>query len=135
MYQALYIFSVKLTMAMEIAGFIVRLLSSLLWFQIYRLGASIIDTSFPRLSDSDLRNSFLEPPLLARQSSRDPELRNSFLEPPAIAKQRLRSEDILGDSIYTPLLDNGQSNILSPKSTQVYVISTSSSLNLFVYFL
>ncbi|KAL1204894.1 hypothetical protein V5N11_017492 [Cardamine amara subsp. amara] len=120
MYQALNIFSVKLTMAMEIAGFVVRLASSLLWFQIYRLGASIIDTSFPRLSVSDLRNSFLEPPRLARQSSRDPELRNSFLEPPAVARQ----EEILGDSInkptyYTPLLDNSQSNILSHNSTQV----------------
>ncbi|CAH2053821.1 unnamed protein product [Thlaspi arvense] len=121
MYQALHIFSVKLTMAMEIAGFIVRLSSSLLWFQIYRLGASIVDTSFPRLSDSDLRNSFLEPPLLARQSSRGPGLRNSFLEPSAIAKQRSRSDEILGDSIdelayhNTPPLDDGQNNITSPK--------------------
>ncbi|EOA31242.1 hypothetical protein CARUB_v10014412mg [Capsella rubella] len=124
MYQAFYIFSVKLTMAMEVAGFVVRLSSSLLWFQIYRLGASIIDTSFPRQSDSDLRNSFLEPPLLARQRSRDPELRNSFLEPHVIAKPRSRSDEILGDSVdepasYTPLSDGGQSNITTPNVTQV----------------
>lgn len=133
MYQALYIFSVKLTMAMEIAGFVVRLSSSLLWFQIYRLGASIIDTSFPCQSDSDLRNSFLEPPLLARQRSRDPELRNSFLEPPAIAKQRSRSDEILGDSIhepacYTPLFDGGQSDITTSNATQVFLFLTYSSL-------
>ncbi|KAL9291260.1 hypothetical protein AtEden1_Chr3g0170491 [Arabidopsis thaliana] len=122
MYQVFYIFSVKLSLAMEIAGFVVRLSSSLLWFQIYRLGASIIDSPFPRQSDSDLRNSFLEPPLLARQRSRDPELRNSFLQAPAIAKQR--SDEILEDSIdepasYTPLLDGGLSNITLPNATQV----------------
>ncbi|CAE5967114.1 unnamed protein product [Arabidopsis arenosa] len=124
MYQVFYIFSVKLTLAMEIAGFVVRLSSSLLWFQIYRLGASMIDSSFPRQSDSDLRNSFLEPPLLARQRSRDSELRNSFLQPPTIAKQRSRSDEILEDSIdqpasYTPLFDGGQSNITSPNAKQV----------------
>ncbi|XP_010487095.1 PREDICTED: uncharacterized protein LOC104765117 [Camelina sativa] len=124
MYQAFYIFSVKLTMAMEIAGFVVRISSSLLWFQIYRLGSSVIDTSFPRQSDSDLRNSFLEPPLFARQRSRDPESRNSFLEPPAIPKPRSRSDDFLGDSadepaFYTPLLDGCQSNITTPDITQV----------------
>ncbi|XP_010465125.1 PREDICTED: uncharacterized protein LOC104745554 [Camelina sativa] len=124
MYKAFYIFSMELTMAMEITGFLVRISSSLLWFQIYRLGASIIDTSFPRQSDSDLRNSFLKPPLLARQRSRDPELRNSFLEPPAIPKPRSRSDEILGDSaeepaFYTPLLDGCQSNITTPNITQV----------------
>jgi len=126
MYQVFYIFSVKLTLAMEIAGFVVRLSSSLLWFQIYRLGASIIDSPFPRQSDSDLRNSFLEPPLLARQRSRDPELRNSFLQAPAKAKQRSRSDEILEDSIdepasYTPLLDGGLSNITLPNATQVFL--------------
>ncbi|ESQ48677.1 hypothetical protein EUTSA_v10021458mg [Eutrema salsugineum] len=123
MYQAFYIFSVKLTMAMEISGFVLRLSSSLLWFQIYRLGASIVDTSLPCQPDSNLRNSFLEPPLLARQCSRGHDLRDSFLETPAIAKQRSRSEEILRDAIhepgyYTPLFDEGQSNITSPKGKQ-----------------
>ncbi|CAN8259497.1 unnamed protein product [Cochlearia groenlandica] len=116
MYQALYIFSVKLTMAMEIAGFVVRLSSSLLWFQIYRLGASIVDTSLlPRRLDSDLRNSFVDPPLLGGQSSHDPDLRNSLLEHSPRAGQRSRSDEILGD--YDHAYD--QNNITSPKATQV----------------
>ncbi|KAB2068246.1 hypothetical protein E1A91_A08G019900v1 [Gossypium mustelinum] len=36
----LFIFSVRLTLAMEMVGFFVRLWSSLLWIQIYRLGVS-----------------------------------------------------------------------------------------------
>ncbi|CAA7016351.1 unnamed protein product [Microthlaspi erraticum] len=116
MYQALYIFSVKLTMAMEIAGFVVRLSSSLLWFQIYRLGASVVDTSLPRLSDSYMRNSFSDPPVLGSDS----DLRNGLLEPFAMAKQRSRSDEILGDSIeelayHNPPFEDCQNNITSPK--------------------
>lgn len=128
MYQSLYVFSVKLTMAMEIAGFVVRLSSSLLWFQIYRLGASVVDTSLPRQSDSHLRNSFLDPPLLGRQCSRDSDLRNGLLEPCAtIAKQYSRSDEILGDSIdepayHTPPFEDCQNDITSPKATQVLPI-------------
>lgn len=102
MYKALYIFSVKLTMAMEIAGFVVRLSSSLLWFQIYRLGASIVDTSLPRRSDSDSQNSFVDPPTLGSQRSRDPDLRTSLLQPSATAEHRSRSDEILEDSINGP---------------------------------
>ncbi|RID63804.1 hypothetical protein BRARA_E02775 [Brassica rapa] len=102
MYKALYIFSVKLTMAMEIAGFVVRLSSSLLWFQIYRLGASIVDTSLPRRSDSDSQNSFVDPPCLGSQRSRDPDLRTSLLEPSTTAEHRSRSDDFLEDSINGP---------------------------------
>lgn len=93
-------------MAMEMIGFFVRLSSSLLWFQIYRLGASIVDTSLPRETDSDLRNSFLNPPT------------------PAIARQCSGAEEILGGSIYDPayytsLFEEGQTNMNSPKATQV----------------
>ncbi|CAH8349055.1 unnamed protein product [Eruca vesicaria subsp. sativa] len=131
MYKALYIFSVKLTMVMEIAGFVVRLSSSLLWFQIYRLGASIVDTSLPRRSDSDSQNSFIDPPTLGSQRERDPDLRTSLLEPPAIAEHRSRSDQILDDSIdrvayqfppfndgpayQFPPCDGGQNNLSSPK--------------------
>ncbi|KFK35578.1 hypothetical protein AALP_AA4G008900 [Arabis alpina] len=110
MYGNFFIFSVKLTMAMEMIGFIVRLSSSLLWYQIYRLGASIVDTSslLPRgETDSDLRNSFLNPPT------------------PAIARQcSSAAEEILGGSIYDPayytsLFEEGQNNMSSPKATQV----------------
>ncbi|KAH0927336.1 LOW QUALITY PROTEIN: hypothetical protein HID58_019592 [Brassica napus] len=91
MYKALYIFSVKLTMAMEIAGFV-----------IYRLGASIVDTSLPRRSDSDSQNSFVDPPCLGSQRSRDPDLRTSLLEPSTTAEHRSRSDDFLEDSINGP---------------------------------
>ncbi|KAF8096582.1 hypothetical protein N665_0305s0005 [Sinapis alba] len=92
MYKALYIFSVKLTMAMEIAGFIVRLSSSLLWFQIYRLGASIVDTSLPRPSDSDSQNSFVDPPTL---------------------------DFINGPAYHFPPFDGAQNNLSLPKVTHV----------------
>ncbi|KAJ0249957.1 Transmembrane protein [Hirschfeldia incana] len=96
-----FIFSVKLTMAMEMIGFSVRLSSSLLWFQMYRLGASIVDTSS---LPSDLRNSFLNPPT-----------------PAAIDRQCSgAAEEILGGSIYDPayytsLFEEAQSNLSSPK--------------------
>ncbi|KAG2328086.1 hypothetical protein Bca52824_010814 [Brassica carinata] len=106
-YGTFFIFSVKLTMAMEMIGFFVRLSFSLLWFQIYRLGASIVDTSLPRETDSDLRNSFLNPPT------------------PAIDRQcSCAAEEILGGSIYDPayytsLFEEVQSNMNSPNATRV----------------
>uniref|UniRef100_A0A0D3CKL6 RING-type E3 ubiquitin transferase n=2 Tax=Brassica oleracea var. oleracea TaxID=109376 RepID=A0A0D3CKL6_BRAOL len=150
MYKALYIFSVKLTMAMEIAGFVVRLSSSLLWFQIYRLGASIVDTSLPRRSDSDSQNSFVDPPCLGSQRSRDPDLRTSLLEPSTTAEHRSRSDDFLEDSINGPRsheiledsidgpayqfppFDGGQNNLSSPKATHVFrVMKHHSAENIF----
>ncbi|GMN49613.1 hypothetical protein TIFTF001_018781 [Ficus carica] len=96
-YGAYFIFSVKLTLAMQIIGFSVRLSSSLLWIQIYRLGASYIDTPVPRESDSDLRTSFLSPPT------------------PAVARQSSGSDEVLGGSIYDPayyssLFEDGREN-------------------------
>lgn len=75
--------SVKLTLAMQIIGFSVRLSSSLLWMQMYRLGASYMDNSLPRDTDVDLRNSFLSPttPIVRRPSA---------------------SEEVIGGSIYNP---------------------------------
>ncbi|KAL0436094.1 UNVERIFIED_CONTAM: hypothetical protein Sradi_0317300 [Sesamum radiatum] len=63
--------SVKLTLGMQIIGFSVRLSSSLLWMQMYRLGASYIDNLIPRDTDVDLRNSFLSPatPSIVRHPS------------------------------------------------------------------
>ncbi|XVE78734.1 hypothetical protein DITRI_Ditri14bG0002400 [Diplodiscus trichospermus] len=85
----LFIFSVRLTLAMEIAGFCVRLCSSLLWIQIYRLGVSCVDSAIaPRDPDFDLRNSFLSPATpsnsLLRQCSHND------------------SDDSLGGAIYDP---------------------------------
>ncbi|XP_058760309.1 uncharacterized protein LOC131633629 isoform X1 [Vicia villosa] len=95
-YAKFFIFSVKLTLAMQIVGFIVRLSSSLLWIQIYRLGASYMDTA-SRAADYDLRSSFLSPAT------------------PAVARQCSNSNEILGGSIYDPayyssLFEDNQEN-------------------------
>ncbi|KAF1873080.1 hypothetical protein Lal_00016201 [Lupinus albus] len=97
-YSALFIFSVKLTLAMQIAGFVVRLSSSLLWIQIYRLGASYVDTT-SRSADFDLRNGFLSPAPVT----------------PIVARQTSGSNEILGGSVYDPLyyssmFEDGQEN-------------------------
>ncbi|XP_039034355.1 uncharacterized protein LOC120170475 isoform X2 [Hibiscus syriacus] len=58
----LFIFSVRLTLAMEIVGCFVRLWFSLLWFQIYRFGVSYVSGGADiRDPDFDLRNGFLTP--------------------------------------------------------------------------
>ncbi|KAK7362460.1 hypothetical protein VNO77_04574 [Canavalia gladiata] len=123
-YAAFFIFSVKLTLAMQIAGFIVRLSSSLLWIQIYRLGASYVDTA-SRVADLDLRSSFLSPVT------------------PAIGRQCSDSNEILGGSIYDPayycsLFEDGQENkyscgmhnhdITQNESTSVDEVSQKSSM-------
>lgn len=85
----LFIFSIRLTLVMEIVGFCVRFWSSFLWIQIYRLGVSYVDTgSGPRDPDFDLRNSFL--------SSATPS--NSLLR----QCSNNDSEDALGGAIYDP---------------------------------
>lgn len=71
-------------MAMQIIGFTVRLSSSLLWIQIYRLGVSNVDTTVSQEADFDLRSSFLSPAT------------------PAVVRQSSESDDILGGSIYDP---------------------------------
>ncbi|XWS28220.1 hypothetical protein CRYUN_Cryun25bG0047500 [Craigia yunnanensis] len=85
----LFIFSVRLTLAMEMVGFCVRLWSSLLWIQIYRLGVSYVDgAACPRDPDFDFRNSFLSPATpsisMLRQCSHND------------------SDDALGGAIYDP---------------------------------
>ncbi|KAI4304860.1 hypothetical protein MLD38_040322 [Melastoma candidum] len=60
-YGVFYIFSVKLALVMEIIGFSVRLISSLLWIQMYRLGISNVDIAYPSIQDDDLRNNLLSP--------------------------------------------------------------------------
>ncbi|KAI3989987.1 hypothetical protein MKX01_003690 [Papaver californicum] len=63
MYGLYFIFSLRLALWMQIAAFSIRLFSSLLWFQMYRLG--------PSSTDFDVRNSFMNPSVSAigRQSS------------------------------------------------------------------
>lgn len=82
-YGTLVIFSVKLTLSMQIIGFCVRLSSSLLWIQMYKLGVSYMDCSVPREADSDMRNSFLNPatPLTRQPSNSDDALGGSVYDP------------------------------------------------------
>ncbi|XP_039012977.1 uncharacterized protein LOC120142324 isoform X2 [Hibiscus syriacus] len=85
----LFIFSVRLTLAMEIVGCFVRLWSSILWFQIYRLGVSHVSNGEDiRDPDFDLRNGFLAPSTpsnaLLRQCSQN------------------ESDEALGGAIYDP---------------------------------
>lgn len=85
---------------MQIIGFVVRLSSSLLWIQIYRLGASYLDATVPREADYDLRTSFLSPAT------------------PAVVRQSSGSDEVLGGSIYDPsyyssLFEDGRENRLS----------------------
>ncbi|KAE8735482.1 Ras GTPase-activating-like protein rng2 isoform 2 [Hibiscus syriacus] len=58
--EMVLVFSLRLTLAMEILGSCVRFFSSLLWIQIYRLGASDVDSCANlREPDFGVRNSFL----------------------------------------------------------------------------
>lgn len=83
-YGVYVIFSVRLTLAMEIIGFSVRLASSFLWIQMYRLGVSYLDGIVPQETDSDLRISFLNP------------------SSPAVARQTSGCNDVVGGAIYDP---------------------------------
>ncbi|XAR59911.1 hypothetical protein NMG60_11033087 [Bertholletia excelsa] len=96
-YGAYVIFSVRLTLSMQIIGFSVRSLSSLLWVQMYRLGVSYVDSAAPREADFDMRNSFLSPAT------------------PATVRRSSECDDVLGGSIYDPvyyssLFEDGQGN-------------------------
>ncbi|XP_030547654.1 uncharacterized protein LOC115753254 isoform X2 [Rhodamnia argentea] len=83
-YGVFVIFSVRLTLAMQIVGFSVRLSSSFIWIQIYRLGVSSSETVASQEPDFDLRNSFLSPVT------------------PAAVGRLSDSDDVLGGSIYDP---------------------------------
>lgn len=94
-YGAYFIFSVRLTLAMQIVGFLVRLSSSLLWIQIYRLGVACVNS---REGDYDLRHSFLSPVAHA-----------------VPGRTVSDSDDVLGGAIYDPayyssLFEDGQDN-------------------------
>uniref|UniRef100_A0A7N0T8Z2 Uncharacterized protein n=1 Tax=Kalanchoe fedtschenkoi TaxID=63787 RepID=A0A7N0T8Z2_KALFE len=98
-YGPYVIFSVRVTLTMQCIGFSVRLLSSLLWIQMYRLGLSYIDSAAPPEIDADLRNSFLSPT-------------PTF---PAAGRQTSDIDEALGGSIYDPiyyssLFEDGQDN-------------------------
>ncbi|KAI4383649.1 hypothetical protein MLD38_009460 [Melastoma candidum] len=83
-YGAFFVFSVKLTLAMQIMGCFVRVSSSFVWVQIYRIGVSYVNVVASEEADFDLRSSFLSPSASGsiRQSS--------------------GSEDATGGSIYDP---------------------------------
>ncbi|KAJ8747730.1 hypothetical protein K2173_014505 [Erythroxylum novogranatense] len=114
-YGAFFIFSVKLTLAMQIIGFSVRLSSSFLWVQIYRLGVSHVETVPPREADFDLRHSFLSPVT------------------PAVAGRFSDSDVVVGGSVYDPdyyssLFEDGQNTgCLREDKTPAMVDNVSSS--------
>ncbi|CAH1436493.1 unnamed protein product [Lactuca virosa] len=80
------IISIKVTLIMQAIGFSVRSSSSLLWIQMYRLGSSLVDNTYPQDGDQDLGNSFINPatPLFNRHNTSG-------------------SSDVLGGSIYDPV--------------------------------
>lgn len=65
---------------MQMIGFAVRLSSSILWIQIYKLGVS---HGSAREADFDMRNSFLNPvtPSAVRQSSGSDDMGGSIYDP------------------------------------------------------
>ncbi|PKA61835.1 hypothetical protein AXF42_Ash008667 [Apostasia shenzhenica] len=83
-YGASFVLSVRLALSMQIVSFTVRIVSSFLWIQMYRLGLSTVSYSAHRQADFDARNSFINPP---------------YNE---IASQDIDTGDILGGSIYDP---------------------------------
>ncbi|KAK8595834.1 hypothetical protein V6N13_000519 [Hibiscus sabdariffa] len=94
----LFVLSLRLTLAMEILGSCVRFFSSLLWIQIYRLGASYVGSyANPREPDFDVRSSFLNPPSLPNPRQRS----NSD------------SDDAIG-SYYPPLFEDRQQRSKNP---------------------
>lgn len=123
-YTTLYIFSVKLTLLMQIIGFTIRIFSSFLWIQIYRLGLScVVDTApTPREADFDLRNSFLSP----------------TTPTPAVLRQTSDSSDVLGGSIYDPayyssLFEEGQVRTLPLTFMLFFFTCLSLCFSLFVF--
>ncbi|GAB2276907.1 hypothetical protein Dimus_011617 [Dionaea muscipula] len=115
-YGIFFIFTVKLTLSMEIAGFTVRLSSSLVWIQMYRLGVSHVESSASREADFDLRSSFMNPAT------------------PAIGRQCSDAEDPLGGSIYDPayyssLFEAGQDDACSNEGHTPAGAEDSSSSN------
>lgn len=83
-YGQFFVFSIRLALSMQIIGFTVRILSSLLWIQIYRLGVSCVNSTASREADFDVRNSFLNPPIQE------------------ITTENSIADDIIGGSIYDP---------------------------------
>ncbi|XP_042515910.1 uncharacterized protein LOC122090126, partial [Macadamia integrifolia] len=84
LYETFLIFSVKLSLSMQIVGFSLRLASSLLWIQMYRLGVSSVDNAASQEADFDLRNSFVNPSAhsMAREISHfDSTLGGSIYDP------------------------------------------------------
>ncbi|KAF6152033.1 hypothetical protein GIB67_010607 [Kingdonia uniflora] len=96
-FEPVFIFSLRLALLMQSFGFSVRLASSLLWFQMYRLGASSVDNTASRETDFDLRTSFLNP------------------SASTMNKESSDTDDALGGSIYDPayyssLFEDAQEN-------------------------
>ncbi|XP_020692941.1 uncharacterized protein LOC110107117 isoform X2 [Dendrobium catenatum] len=98
-YGPSFIFSVRLAFSMQIIGFSVRFLSSFLWIQMYRLGATTVANLGYQEIDFHATNDYIYP------------------ASNAIARQDSNSSDILGGSIYDPayyssLFEDAQDNCI-----------------------
>jgi hypothetical protein len=81
-YGQLFVLSLRLALWMQIIGFSIRFLSSFIWIQMYRLGASSSSPTYFE-ANHEARISFLSP--------RSDSVRRSSM-----------ADDILGGSIYDP---------------------------------
>ncbi|KAK1412010.1 hypothetical protein QVD17_32930 [Tagetes erecta] len=105
------IFSVRLTLLMQSIGFTVRLSSSLLWIQMYKLGPSLVDSTVPLDADLDLRNSFMGPAT------------------PRVGKTTSGSVDPINDpGYYSSLFSDNQDEVSLP-SGQYHQIGMDGSLS------
>lgn len=131
-YGVFFVFSVKLTMAMQIIGLSTRFFSLFLWIQIYRLGASnVIHRVSPeavvedceaadvgssllspkpyetleQCSDSNINpvDSIYDPPLLCKILPKAVDERN-HLRPCETLSKCSKSDDDFEDFIYDPTL-------------------------------
>lgn len=84
-YGTFSVLSVKIVFWMQAIGFSVRMISSFVWFQMYRLGISSDYSAGYQPADFDSRCPLMNPPIS-----------------PAPARQASLSNDVLGGSIYDP---------------------------------
>ncbi|XP_059069381.1 uncharacterized protein LOC131038356 isoform X2 [Cryptomeria japonica] len=83
-YGKFSVLSVKVVFWMQTIGFSVRMISSIVWFQMYRLGVSSVNTALYQSADLESRGAFLH------------------VSSPVPARQTSLSDEVLGGSIYDP---------------------------------
>ncbi|WOL14725.1 hypothetical protein Cni_G23506 [Canna indica] len=89
-YGQFFAFSIRLTLAMQIIGFSIRFLSSFLWIQMYRIGASNVSITVSHETDISVRNRFLNPRTheISRESSGSDDILDGYLYEPLCNSSR-----------------------------------------------